>query len=318
MNKAAIVAVLAGAAGAVHAGTLTVRFVPFQSGQGGEFRVEKGAGYHGEINKASDIDGEILTTGGTNGAGNNNADNGKVLSASGSFWQTFSRADGTAAQQITRRAASNANRAMLDFQTFCLEQGEAVNDNVTYAFSIDTMAVAGGRGNGTPTGTLDPLGHEAAWLYTQFRSNTLSGYNMWGDTLTELNRERSARTLQHALWYFENELGTGAALNLDTSTAAATMANVFPGGTNPNGLDATEQAQVLTWVQAALDATDGGWMNTSIRVLNLFIDNNSNGIYDTGDTLRQSMLTMIPLPTAGGLACAGLLAMGARVRRRAV
>lgn len=320
MNKAVIVAVLACAAGAVEAGTLTVRYVPFQSGAGGEFRVEKGAGFHGKIDLASDIDGVILTTGGTNGAGNNNADNGKVLAPSGNFWQEFSRADGNATQQAARRAASNANRAVKDFQTFCMEQGENVSNNTTYTFSIDTAAVAGGRGNGPlAAGNPDPLGDEAAWLYTQFRYNTLSGYNMWGDSLTELQRERSARTLQHALWYFENELGTATTgLNLDTSTAAATMANVFPASNgNPNNLDATEQAQALAWVQAALNAVAGGWTNTNVRILNLFVDNNMNGVYDAGiDTLAQSMLTLIPLPTPITMAGTGLLAIAGVSRRR--
>lgn len=128
MSLAIASAVLAAAAGTAGAGTVTVHFAPFQSGAGGEFRVQQLTGYSGEINKASDIDGMILTTGGTNGFGNNNASNGKVLAPAGNFWQDYSRADGSASQQNTRRTASNNRRSVADFQSFCLERSEQIQN----------------------------------------------------------------------------------------------------------------------------------------------------------------------------------------------
>lgn len=301
MRTIAMIALIAGTTGSALAGQVTVRYTPFQTGSGGEFRIEQvGNRYAGEINKYSDVSGTITA--------NNVEVGGKTLqNTSGDFFTNFSR--GANASQIN---TSNANRAINDFQTFCIERSETVANNTTYTFEIGMKAINGGNGNGPEPGTHDTLGDQAAWLYFNFRHGTLSGYNMWGNTVTEAMRESSAKTLQHVLWYFENELG-GANSNQDTSLA---LSGLFV--SNPNSLTASEQTQATTWAQAALNAVNAGWVNTSVRVLNLFIDNNNNGVYDAGDTLAQTQLTLIPLPTAGGLACIGLLGIGLRTRRRSL
>lgn len=296
MKKFAIMALLvSAAAGSAFAGTVRVHYTPFQTGNGGEFRVARLGGYAGEINKFSDIDGTITA--------DNVASNGKVLANSGGqFYGTFSRGN-----NVSQRNNSNNNRNIADFQTFCIERSENVGDNTVYNFSIDAGAIRGGLGGGNP----DIISNQTAWLYTNFRNGTLAGYNTWGVSITEAMRESSAKALQHVLWYFENELG-GANQN---QTNFSGLANLFV--SNPNNLNAGEITQAQTWAQAAVNAVANGWTNANVRALNLWIDRNGNNRYDDGiDTLAQSQLTIIPLPTAGGLACAGLFAMGFGFRRR--
>lgn len=304
--------VLAAAAGAAQAGTVTVRYTPFQTGQGGEFRIEQTSGYSGVINRRSDIDGSITA--------DNTATNGKILSSGGQFYDTFSKVTGNAAQQANAITQRNAARSIRDFQTFCIERSENVGNNTTYAFSINTGAFNGGNGGGNP----DQIGNYTAFLYQSFRNGTLAGYNLWGASVTEAMRESSAKTLQHVLWYFENELGN---TNNDTDANPAndfTVANLTNNpagpadyrlfGQNPNGLDAAQQAQATTWATLAINAVANGYTNQNVRALNLWVDD-GDGIYEVGEGLVQSQLTIIPLPTGAALGLAGLSVLA--IRRRA-
>lgn len=170
------------------------------------------------------------------------------------------------------------------FQSFCLERnrvlhlgpGSSGHAN-EYGFVMGTAAVAGGYGGGSP----DPISAATAFLYTQFRMGTLSGYAFGG---TNEERAASAESLQIAIWTLEDEYG---------------------GSTIP----APANAQAEQWVADALAAAAGSWGQTLglVRVLVL----SQNG------TDSQDVLTMIPLPPAvwGGLAALGGIVAFRRGRR---
>lgn len=86
------------------------------------------------------------------------------------------------------------------FQTFCLELGETISgwSNPMTAY-VNSRAVNGGVG---PAG--DPISIGTAYLYFQFATGNLEGYNYSG-TLSQ--RKASAALLQNAIWYLEEEGG---------------------------------------------------------------------------------------------------------------
>jgi len=84
------------------------------------------------------------------------------------------------------------------FQTFCLEAYEYLPLNATYNAALNTKAVEGGVG---PAG--DPISKGTAYLYYQFASGTLAGY----DYADAINRTRWAEDLQKAFWALEDEGG---------------------------------------------------------------------------------------------------------------
>ncbi|MHC4396298.1 MAG: hypothetical protein ACYS1A_11655 [Planctomycetota bacterium] len=85
------------------------------------------------------------------------------------------------------------------FLSFCLEPREPIIDDgsVTYLASVSLEAILG-DGNSDAPGPLggDLLDPTTAYLYTEFRNGTLTGYN--GDAA-------SAGALQTAIWYLEDE-----------------------------------------------------------------------------------------------------------------
>ena len=83
------------------------------------------------------------------------------------------------------------------FQTFCLEYFEYIDTNTTYTADFNNKAIDGGVG---PTG--DPISVGTAWLYHQFESGTLEGYN-YTDTDDRLE---SAGELQLTIWWLEGEI----------------------------------------------------------------------------------------------------------------
>jgi hypothetical protein len=85
------------------------------------------------------------------------------------------------------------------FQSFCLEKNEFVSTGFTYNVAISNRAINGGVG---PQG--DPISKGTAWLYHEFQSGALPGYDYTkGD-----GREDSAEYLQDMIWYLEGEQGT--------------------------------------------------------------------------------------------------------------
>ncbi|HLG60283.1 MAG TPA: PEP-CTERM sorting domain-containing protein [Vicinamibacterales bacterium] len=94
------------------------------------------------------------------------------------------------------------------FITFCLQKTEYMDFTSTFIVgSINNYTLtdpngsfaSGGRGG---VGGQDPISSQTAWLYTQFRNGTLSGYDFNG---TFAQRQASANALQHAFWGLEDE-----------------------------------------------------------------------------------------------------------------
>lgn len=172
------------------------------------------------------------------------------------------------------------------FDTFCLELDETVNSVGTYNVNLNTAAVFGGVGGGSP----DPINGGTAWLFSSFFHGTLAYYE-YAETSTgtstggldgNLNRAQTARALQLAIWQLEDEMTIPGA-----NTAINNLAREY-----------LDQALNSAWY---LDGYIG-----SVRVLNLY----------TGDHMpAQDVLVIIPLPQAGALAGLGLLALTIRRRR---
>ena len=87
------------------------------------------------------------------------------------------------------------------FQTFCLENStppEYIYQNTTYDVVVSTKAVLGGPGG---DGDGDSVSAGTGWLYSQFATGTLAGYN-YGN-----GRTTTAGQLQNAFWWLEDEGG---------------------------------------------------------------------------------------------------------------
>ncbi len=106
------------------------------------------------------------------------------------------------------------------FQSFCLELNEGISMGTPYTYSINTAAVNGGNGGGSP----DPLDAKTAYLYYSFITGTLADFSI--SNVTDVD------ALQYAIWYIENEI---AALPLGKATAYYDAA-VSAGWTDLNGV----------------------------------------------------------------------------------
>ena len=175
------------------------------------------------------------------------------------------------------------NGAGDSFLTFCVEYSEHISLNTNYYVKINTGAVNGGIGSdatyaGDVAGTsvFDPLSNATAWLYTQYRDNTLTGFS---------NTSASANALQLAIWKLEDELG-GDALTAYNGNALAQQ-----------------------WVA---DATTAGWTDTgNVRILNLYTD-----AAFTNRAQDQLYIAPVPEPEIYAMMAAGLGLMGFVARRR--
>ena len=91
-------------------------------------------------------------------------------------------------------AVTTGGAGLGTFDTFCLAEGVLFHQGTTYNYTVSNSAIPGGPGNG---GAADPISIGTAYLYSQFRAGTLSGYT-YGSAA-------SANALQTAFWWLEQE-----------------------------------------------------------------------------------------------------------------
>ena len=173
------------------------------------------------------------------------------------------------------------------FQTFCIEESEYCYPNGVVDVSKSSSADHGGV-----LGSRDTLSQGTGWLYSQFASGTLGGYNYTGD------RHASASQLQNAIWMLEGEIAT-----VDYG--------------NPYVQLVTSASAFGSWSTAIADAQPSDF---GVWALNLTTDGSSRQdqlYYDgTKESLGTTPTTNVP---DGGmtLAMLGFAVAGlARLRRR--
>jgi len=159
------------------------------------------------------------------------------------------------------------------FETFCLEKNEVFQPGSTYYFDINTAAINGGVSGGNP----DPLSGQTAYLYKQFITGNLGGYN-YG---TGSGRISSANALQNTIWYLENEI-----------------TNRY------DGLNSSERSLVDQFLADA--SAHAGSDIGNVRVMNIFAQANGTGVAQD----QLVMVHAVPAPGAAMLAFVGLGIVG--------
>ena len=181
------------------------------------------------------------------------------------------------------------------FETFCMEYGEHFTPGGTYDYTIGNAAIGGDL----PAG-FDTVSKGTAWLYAQFASGSLAGYNYGG---TAAQRKLSALQLQLAFWYLEDETTLSSFVSAHGVFAPASNAFIGAAITNFGGLDGPSGAHG--------DNAAGGY---GVYILNL----TSNG----GRTLHQSQINY-SVPDNGitlalvGTSFLGLVALRRKLQKNA-
>ena len=120
---------------------------------------------------------------------------------------TIDRIDGTyPASPVSGEFRLTPNSELADqlgsieaFQSFCLEMYAPISMNTTYAAFVNDEAVSGGYATVYSPEGGDPISPATAYLYTEFRNDSLLGYE------DGVGRVGSAFALQSAIWYLEEE-----------------------------------------------------------------------------------------------------------------
>jgi len=106
------------------------------------------------------------------------------------------------------------NGSATSFITFCLQRTEYIAFGQKFLVGSVTDYADDVGGN-------DQISSQTAWLYTQMRNGTLSGYS---------HTQSAANLLQHAIWHFENEITLSSpSSNMFINLANQAVANGFTG-----------------------------------------------------------------------------------------
>lgn len=183
------------------------------------------------------------------------------------------------------------------FQTFCLEAGEFVNQpmNIWVSESSTTISYVYGSGShawwGGVAGVGDDLDYETAWLYTQFATGNLFGYDFDSSGgYASLTRAQTGSALQRLIWNIEGEDG-----GIGVASGSSFMDVTLTG----------DQAKLIGEWQTLFDRS--GWSGIgNVRVLQM---------KTTCDGRAQDQLFLVPVPGAILLGMIGLSAAGLKLRR---
>jgi len=180
------------------------------------------------------------------------------------------------------------------FQTFCVETDEYIySGNKIYVSETFLNGNPGSHAwrGGAETNAGDNLDFRTAYLYTQFATGNLAGYN-YSNSGSGLTRAQTAGALQRVIWSIEGEGG-----------------NVFANDFMSTNLNAAQQALATSWWDAAEDCdwTDIGY----VRVLQaVTVDQYGN---PTG--YGQDLLYLVPVPGAVLLGMLGFGVAGLKLRK---
>lgn len=106
------------------------------------------------------------------------------------------------------------NGSATSFITFCLQRTEYISFGQKFIVGSVTNYADDASGN-------DLISSQTAWLYTEVRSGTLSGYS---------HTQSAANLLQNAIWYFENEITLQSpSSNIFINAANQAVANGYSG-----------------------------------------------------------------------------------------
>ena len=195
------------------------------------------------------------------------------------------------------RGLASDTAALNSFQTFCLELDQFLGSTARdYAVQINTTIITGSPG-------VAFVSQGTAWLYNQFRAGNLSRYNYTVGT----DRASSASSLQLAIWRLQGQFADPTTWNAANGPRPDRNELLWDEFTS------NDDAQHFFDLVDGIFGSNAFAAYTGNRVRALNVGPTPNG----GNWQNQDLLTLIPLPSGGGLAAAGLLGLVALRRRRA-